>query len=53
MQAIINWLVANWQPLLLAILSIDAALIPLFPDAGILVSVKNFLSSFGPKPPAA
>jgi hypothetical protein len=47
------WLSANWQPLLLAILAIDSALIPLFPNVGLLVKIKNLLSSFGPKPPAA
>jgi len=46
MSAIIQWIVANWQPVLLAILGIDAALIPLFPNAGILGSIKSFLSSF-------
>jgi hypothetical protein len=39
-----TWLIANWQTLLLAILGIDAALIPLFPSAGILVTIKNLLS---------
>jgi len=46
-----SWLAANWQQLLLAILAIDAALIPLFPKAGFLVSIKNLLSNF--KPPAS
>jgi hypothetical protein len=30
-------------------LAIDSALIPLFPKVGILVSIKNFLSSFSSK----
>jgi hypothetical protein len=47
------WLSANWSQLLVAILAIDAALIPLFPSAGLLVTIKNVLSSLGPKPPAA
>jgi len=49
----IAWLQANWQSLVVAVLAIDAALIPLFPKVGLLVSIKNFLSNFGPKPPAA
>lgn len=47
------WLQANWQALLLAVLAIDSALIPLFPNEGIFVKIKSVLSSFGPKPPAA
>lgn len=43
------WLSANWQNVLVAILAIDAALIPLFPKVGILVSIKNFLSGMAPK----
>ena len=38
------WLIANWQTVLLAVLGVDAALIPLFPSAGILVTIKNLLS---------
>jgi hypothetical protein len=43
------WLQANWSQLLISILAIDAALIPLFPKAGFLVTIKNFISSFGSK----
>ena len=43
------YLSANWQPILLCILAIDSALIPLFPNAGILGTIKNFLSSVAPK----
>lgn len=43
------WLVANWQNLVLALLAIDAALIPLFPKLGILISIKNFLTGVAPK----
>lgn len=43
------WLVANWQSVVVAVLAIDAALIPIFPSAGILVSIKNFLSGIAPK----
>jgi hypothetical protein len=45
----IAWLSANWSQLLVAILAIDAAVIPLFPQAGFLVTIKNILSSIGPK----
>lgn len=41
---VLSWIVANWQNLLLAILAIDAALIPLFPNSGLLVTIKNILS---------
>lgn len=43
------WLSANWQNLVVAVLAIDAALIPLFPKAGILVSIKNVLAGMAPK----
>lgn len=43
------WLIAHWQALVVAILAIDAALIPLFPSAGILGSIKNVLSQVAPK----
>jgi len=52
MSSVISWLVANWQPLVIAILAIDSALIPLFPNEGILVTIKNLLSGLGAKPPA-
>jgi hypothetical protein len=38
------WLIANWMPLVVALLAIDSALIPIFPKAGILVTIKNLLS---------
>ena len=47
----VSWLLANWQPLVLAILAIDAALIPLFPNAGLLKSIQSALSALGAKPP--
>lgn len=55
MSAVISWLVANWMQLVVAILAIDAALIPLFPNAGLLKSVQSFLSALKPpsNPPAA
>lgn len=44
-----TWLAANWQSVLLAVLAIDAALIPLFPSTGILVTIKNLLTGLTPK----
>ena len=43
------WLSANWQAVLLALLAVDAALIPLFPKAGVLVTIKNFISGLNLK----
>jgi len=47
------WLIANWRDVLLAVVAIDSALIPLFPKAGILATIKNILSSLVGSPPAA
>lgn len=49
----IAWLQANWSQLLVAIVAIDAALIPLFPKVPIFVTIKNVLSNFFAKPPAS
>lgn len=43
------WFVANWQVVVLAVLAVDAALIPLFPNAGILAKIKDLLSPLAPK----
>lgn len=43
------WLAANWMNIVVALLAIDAALIPLFPQVGILVTIKNFLAGVAPK----
>lgn len=43
------WIMAHWQQLLLALLGIDAALLPLFPESGILLKIKDVLSSIAPK----
>jgi len=42
------WITANWQNVLLLILAVDAALIPLFPNEGILVTIKNILTGVMP-----
>ena len=38
------WLMANWQQVLLIVLAVDSALIPIFPNVGILGAIKNILS---------
>ncbi len=38
------WLSANFKDIILALLAIDAALIPLFPNAGILGKLKTYLT---------
>lgn len=42
------WLIANWQSLVLALLAIDAALIPIFPKVGVLGTIKTLLSDVAP-----
>lgn len=44
-----TWLMANWNTVVLAIIAIDAAILPLFPDSGLLVAIKKALSGFAPK----
>lgn len=43
------WLAANWQSLVVAILAVDAALIPIFPNVGILGKIKEWLTPVAPK----
>jgi hypothetical protein len=43
------WLMANWVQVLVALLAVDSALIPIFPNAGLLVSIKNILFGVTPK----
>lgn len=50
MSAVISWIVANWMQVLVAVLAIDAALIPIFPDSGLLKSIQSFLSNIVKKP---
>lgn len=44
-----QWLIANWQSIVVAILAIDAALIPLLPNVPLLVKIKDALSKVAPK----
>ncbi len=46
-----QWFIANWQALVVAILAIDSALIPLFPQVGIFGKIKEVLSGVAPKNP--
>lgn len=46
------WIIANWaliKDLVMAILVVDAALIPLFPKVGALITIKNALSGVAGK----
>lgn len=45
-----DWLMAHWMEVLLAVLAIDKALMPLFPNVHLLVVIKDFLSGVTPKP---
>lgn len=39
------WIMTHWKDVLLAVLGIDAALLPLFPASGILLKIKDVLSN--------
>lgn len=45
----LQYLASHWQQIVVALLAIDAALIPLFPNAGILGKLKEVLSDVAPK----
>jgi hypothetical protein len=47
--AAVSWVVANWQPVVVCVLAIDAALLPIFPQAGFLKTIQTFLSGLGAK----
>ncbi len=49
MQAVMTWILTNWQPTVVALLAIDAALIPLFPNATIFEKIKGWLTNVAPK----
>ena len=44
MSGVITWLAANWMPIVVALLAVDSALIPIFPNAGILKTIQNALT---------
>lgn len=45
----LSWLAANWQALVVAVLAIDAALIPLLPNMPLLKQIYDALSKVAPK----
>lgn len=49
MSAAIQWVMANWQPVVVALLAIDAALMPIFPNATIFEKIKAVLTDVAPK----
>jgi len=51
MQSIVDWVMKNWMQVLVSILAIDAALLPLFPDSGLLKKIKDVLGNFVSQPP--
>lgn len=42
------WLAANWMQIVVAIVGIDAVLIPIFPQVPFLKSLYDFLSKVAP-----
>lgn len=49
MANVISWLMANWQPIVTAILAVDAALIPILPNVTLLQKIKSILSGVSAK----
>jgi hypothetical protein len=45
MQNVLNLIAQYWQPVLVALLAVDAALIPLFPNATILEKIQSYLNN--------
>lgn len=41
----LTWVTTNWQAIVVALLAVDAALIPIFPNAGILKTLSGYLTS--------
>lgn len=41
----VAWLSTNWKEVLLAVVAIDTALIPFFPNAKFLAGIRSFLSN--------
>lgn len=39
-----QWVLAHWKDVVLAVLAVDIALIPIFPQVPVLVKIKDFLS---------
>lgn len=47
-----QWIIDNWQSLLVALIAVDQILLGIFPQVPIFGSIKNILSGFVSKPPA-
>lgn len=45
LSSVWSWLVLHWRDLLDALIAIDVALIPIFPNAGVLGKIKSWLSA--------
>lgn len=39
-----QWVLAHWKDVLLAVSAIDVALIPIFPQTTILLKIRDFLA---------
>jgi hypothetical protein len=49
MASVISWLSANWQHVIVALLAIDAALIPILPNVTLFEKIQTWLSPLAPK----
>jgi hypothetical protein len=47
------WIFDHWKDLLLALLAVDAALIPIFPNAGILKTILDLGKKLAGQAPSA
>jgi hypothetical protein len=45
MATVISLFTAYWQPVLVALLAIDAALVPIFPNLTLLQKIQGWLNS--------
>lgn len=46
-MAILQTILSNWIPLTVALLAVDSAIIPIFPDAGLLKTIATWLTNAG------
>lgn len=49
MQHLLQQILAHWKDVVVAVLAVDAALLPLFPASGILLKIKDLLSGLAAK----
>ena len=50
---VLSWLSAHFMDVVVAVVAVDAAFIPLFPQVGMLIKVRDVLGGLVPKKPAA